>query len=208
MQKMVAGFFEAIGWEFSLEVGLAAFFLVFVVQMGLFYLRERQLAMSLAHVRLWFRQRLSSAIFASDWPYFLRQRKGDLVSGVLLECNNAGSAFQHVLKLLTSVALIVVYSAAGLWMSWEVTVGMLVLGVLLTVVLQGQIRAGEDLGTRKTTVNSRFQNVIGESLDSAKLIKGSSLENLAVGLILDEAEQLADIERNVHIKHAKLRVLW
>ena len=126
---------------------------------------------------------------------------------MFIECDNAGLAFHRLLKLLTGVSLITAYSAVAFWMSWQVTLGMLAVAVLLTVVLRRQIRAGQAVGNRKSLVNSRLQNVLGESVDSAKLVKGASLEGKTVGLILDEAKEMASIEEEVLIKSARLRIL-
>ncbi len=207
IQRLIAGPLEVVGLEFSLQLGLLMFFVVFCLQTGLVFVRERQLAKSLASVKLWFRRRLATAIFNADWSYFLRQKRGDLISGVFIECDNAGLAFHRLLKLLTGVSLITAYSAVAFWMSWQVTLGMLAVAVLLTVVLRRQIRAGQAVGNRKSLVNSRLQNVLGESVDSAKLVKGASLEGKTVGLILDEAKEMASIEEEVLIKSARLRIL-
>jgi ATP-binding cassette subfamily C protein len=203
----VAGVVESLGLEFTFLLGLVMFMTVFVGQMGLYLLREQQLAKNLAEVKLWYRERFFKAIFASDWAFFLGQRKGDLINGAFTECSNAGFAFHRYLSLLTSLVLVGVYATAAMMLSWQFTIGMLVLGVVLTLVLQRQIRAGRDIGAARTAANSRFQTVLGESFDAAKLIKGSSLEDRAVDRLHFEASYLAGLEKAIHLKPAVLRAI-
>jgi ATP-binding cassette subfamily C protein len=207
IQASVTQGLEAVGLEFTLEVGLLAFFVVFLVQLVLFYVREYQLAKNQVHVKLWFRDRMCRAFFASDWAFFLRQQKGNLVSSVVTECEKAGLAFNQYLTLVSNAVLIVVYSSVAMFMSWHFTLGILVVGALLTFVLRGQIRSGRAMGASSTELNARFQSVLGESLDSAKLIKASSLEDKAVDLLREEATSLAELEKSVRVKTALIRLV-
>ena len=207
IQRALSGSLEAVGLELTLVSGLLIFLAVFTAQMGLFFLKELQVARNLTYVKLWLRERSYRNIFAADWWYFLRNKKADLVSAIIIECEKGGNAFYQYLLFWTGIIVISVYSAVALLISWQFTLALFVVGGMLTILFRGRIRKGRDIGTTTAEVNARLQSVLGESFDSAKLIKSSGLEDKALGLMLNEAGQLADLEKTVLVNTARLRAI-
>jgi ATP-binding cassette, subfamily C, bacterial len=207
VQDGLRGMLELVGFDLTLGTGLLVFFLVYVTQMALFYAKEASVARNLTHAKLWFRERAYSAIFSSEWQYFARQRRGDLINAMVIESDKAGNAFYQYLLFLTGVSTTIVYAGAAFLISWQFTLALAGIGAALSLLLKGRISGGRELGTTTAETNSRYQGVLGESFDAAKLIKVRGLERNALGLMFEQASHLARLEKAVLINTARLRAI-
>ena len=196
---------DKIGFQFTLETGLTLFLLIFTIQSMFFYFREASVATNIAYIRLWLRDRLYGAIFDSKWSFFLQEKRGTLVSAILVDCEKAGNAIYEYMLLWTTIATIIVYSSAALIVSWEFTITIFVISLLMFIILNKVIGRGRNIGKTTSEVNAEFQSLLNEHFDSARLIKGSGLVKMTANLMHKNAERLADLERNVLSHNAKIR---
>ncbi len=194
-----------IGVSFTLKSGLTVFFIIFIIQITFYYMRETQIAKNIVYFKIWLRNRLYRAIFFAKWPFFLKQKKGLLINSILIECEKAGHAFYEFMLLCSTVALVFIYSSVAFLISWKFTSMIFLLSILLPVGLRRIIKRGRNIGKTTAEVNGEFQSTLSEHFDSAKLIKGSGLEEMAANLMSQKARLLAELEQDTLKSYAKLR---
>ena len=199
------GFLGFIGVSFDLMSGLITFYVVFLIQILFCYMKEVQVAKNIVYFKLWLRERLYRAIFHAEWPFFFKHKRGFLINSILIDCDKSGIAFHQYLLLCSGFFIVLIYSSVALLISWKFTLLVFVAAITTTLLLKRIITRGSHLGKTTAEANGQFQSVLGEHFDSAKLIKGSGVEETATSLMVESAQMLADLEKSALENVAKLR---
>jgi ATP-binding cassette subfamily C protein len=121
-------------------------------------------------------EKLYKSFFDASWPYFFKNKVGNLVNNITVEADRAASALQFLTKMLSDVFISLFYMAIVLFISWKLTIGGIILGVLASLFLKGLIHRAERYGMATTEINNALQSEVGEKLSSAKIIKASATE--------------------------------
>ncbi len=166
--------------ELSLVVALSLLVVAFVVQ-GIFrlimwHLQSKMLVnyeYSLIH-------RLFDSYLASSWGFFVHSKTGQLVNILSLETHRALIAFQSVCQFLASSLVAIFYIIISLLVSWEITLGGVVLCLVAVVSLKKFPKRAFSYGGDITKTNSEFQSYAVDKLSAAKLLKSSATEKNAV----------------------------
>ena len=196
---------DKIGFQFTLEIALTLFLLIFIIQSVFYYVLETSVATNIAHIRLWLRDRLYVTIFHSKWSFFLQEKKGTLVSAILVDCEKAGNAIHQYMLLWTIIGTVIVYSSAAFIVSLEFTIIMFTMSSLMFIALKRVTGLGRNIGQTTSEANAEFQSLLNEHFDSARLIKGSGLEDMTGNVMHKNAERLGDLERSVLSQNAKIK---
>ena len=191
--------------NFSLEVGLILFSLIFLVQTVFFVLREYSIADTIAFARLKIRGDLYGALLKSEWVYIVKKKRGELVSAVVNDSEKAGNAIYSYLILISSFIISLVYTSTAIIIAPAFTIAMLSTALILFLLLKKTITRGTDFGKTSSESNSQLQVVLNEHFDAMKLIKGTALFDLSEGSVKNAAKRLADVERKVLKHNAKLK---
>jgi ABC-type multidrug transport system fused ATPase/permease subunit len=201
LQSLLAAF----DLEFDLKIGLGLFLVFFVGQSLILYLRDAKVATSISEIRLWLRERLYEAMINAKFEFFYKEKKGNLINAIVVECDKAGNAIYQFMLLWTTLATTLVYLTAAVLISWEITGTLVMLGSLFVLVIKRKAKGGRQIGEITSETNGIFQTLLNEHFDSVKLIKGSALEKFATILMHHGAQKLADLERNVLKYNAKIK---
>ena len=172
-----------LGVRTSLFSVLAFIFLVLVVQ-SVIKLAENVWVARL-HVRFHgdLITKLHRAYFDASWPYFYRATLGDLINPITVEADRAASALQFVARMLSGVFIVLSYVSVALLVSWQLTIGALIVGLLVSTSLRRLTRLAEEYGIATTTANSALQAQVVDKLSAAKMLKASATEEYANRLI-------------------------
>lgn len=203
--SIINNFLSRIDINFSLGVGLILFFLIFLVQMVFFVLREYSIADTIAFVRLKIRRDLYGALLKSEWIYIVKKKRGKLVSAVVNDSEKAGNAIYSFLILISSIIISSVYTSAAMIIAPVFTIVMLSTGLILFLLLKKTITMGTDFGKISSEANSGLQVVLNEHFDAMKLIKGTALFDLSEQAVTNAAEGMAAVERKVLKHNAKIK---
>ena len=203
--SIINNFLSRIDIDFSLGVGLILFFLIFLVQMVFFVLREYSIADTIAFVRLKIRRDLYGALLKSEWIYIVKKKRGELVSAVVNDSEKAGNAVSSFLILISSIFISSVYTSAAMIIAPVFTIVMLSTGLILFLILKKTITMGTDFGKISSEASSGLQVALNEHFDAMKLIKGTALFDLSEQAVTNAAEGLAAVERKVLKYNAKIK---
>jgi len=141
------------------------------------------------YVYLW-QQRLATGIFAANWPYFLRHRSGDLVNAIVTETQRLGGAFYQSGLLLTGIVHGALFLTVAASLSGVTTLVVCCGGSVLFLATRPLVRRAYRVGGGISAENSELQSLAGELISGAKLVKATSTERAAVGLVSGAAGRL------------------
>lgn len=145
------------------------------------------------YIASWQRQMFADFIGAK-WPFLVSQKIGEMLNLIMTESFRVGAAFYSILQLLIAGVVLIIYLAICLFISWKVTLYLLVCGLILLVVVEPIRRATRRYGEEFGGINAEFNSTLNEMLSGAKFIKASAGEARANNLV---AEQVGRVRQNL-----------
>ena len=168
--------FNAVGLAFTLKWILIVVLVLTVVR-GFALLAQTWLG---AHYRARYEAEVKTeayeAIMGAGWPFFLRQRSGELSNALTGESTRAGNALGFLNGSVGAFLNMVVYLALVVAVSWQLTLVTLGAMVILLLVFSLMVKVAGILGERATQANTDLLSEINEGIGSAKIIKSQALE--------------------------------
>ncbi|KQC04388.1 MAG: hypothetical protein APR53_03320 [Methanoculleus sp. SDB] len=197
-----------VGLELNFNNLLLLILVLFLSGQCLIYIKEYiQL-----HLRFTFVSDLKSHIFknivASDMTYFHLQKSGDLINGLLVETERAGSGIYAITKLMSTIFLICVYALMLFYISVEITficIGITILGFYLLNII---LRASKRYGIEIVRNNSQLNEFTVERFNLFKIIKTASTEDLESGRFSDIARRLSYVNAMYGINGKKVEIFF
>lgn len=190
LSTLVDTFVRALGVPLEAWSVLGLIVLVFTVQSVLF-LTQSALSAALQHryTNAWARD-ISSAYLHADWSFFLAHKTGELTNTLIGEVNRLSNLFFVVLQLLAAAIIAGIYIGLAFAVSWQSTLVLVGLGVLLMVAVRGFVRWGHRIGQDVAKNTAELQVLSGEFLGGAKLVKATSTEDRAQDMMFAVLDRL------------------
>lgn len=168
---------ETLGLSESVD-GLALAVIVVFLGQGLVSVAIGWLIADLesSYVDGW-RRELLEAILRTRWAYFVQHRVGQILFELNTETERIGRGFLFAAQIAGTVILLAIYLSLSLWLSWQVTLSIMLLGLIsFLVVTRGFARRAYQTGASYAQNNSRLLGNLNDFLTSAKLIKVTNSE--------------------------------
>jgi ATP-binding cassette, subfamily C, bacterial len=144
-------------------VGLAQILLHAAQQALIIYAGER-MTFSL-------RVALFDAMTRASWPHILSTKAGHLSSRILTEASRLGIIYGNSISACGLVILFAIYAGLAAWLSWPLTLMVLVIGVVSTLALRAIYASSRRFGSFTSAAASYMEHVLSEHLRAAKLIR-------------------------------------
>ena len=170
-------------------------------------LTNRQVGYTVAHVATALRLDLIEALLASRWQYYLRQPVGSLANSVATEAYRAANGFEHSVNVLALAIQVIVHAIVALFISWQATLGPLLIGIVLFIVLHRLVRATRRAGNKQTHLLRHLLSYLSDVLSSVKSLKAMARDNVADAILHDQSIQLEKATRKEVISRAALLAL-
>lgn len=170
-------------------------------------LTNRQVGYTVAHVATALRLDLIEALLASRWQYYLRQPVGSLANSVATEAYRAANGFEHSVNVLALAIQVIVHAIVALFISWQATLGSLLIGIVLFIVLHRLVRATRRAGNKQTHLLRHLLSYLSDVLSSVKSLKAMARDNVADAILHDQSIQLEKATRKEVISRAALLAL-
>ncbi len=205
--KFIVEILHQVGIEPELEAILLVIVGGMFIKGAILLLTNRQVGYTVAHVATALRLNLIEALLASRWQYYLRQPVGALSNSIATEAYRAANGFEHSVNVLALAIEVVVYSLVALFISWEATLGSLVIGTILFVVLHRLVRATRRAGAKQTQLLRHLLTYLSDVLGSVKSLKAMARDNVADAILHEQTQQLEKATRKEVTNRAALLAL-
>ena len=183
-----------LNMDFRLSSLVFMILVITFLRSGLLLLQSWLTAWYVTRYEAELRDRGYRAVMTSGWPFYLRQRGGDLMNLVLEETNRAGGVFGVVNNGVIGLLNLMTYLVFALLISWELTV-VTVIAIGGLVVIYGVLtRLARVLGRRLSEVNNDLFTEANEGLGGAKIFKSEGLESVTVNRFRDVTFRRARVQ--------------
>ncbi|MFB9327792.1 ABC transporter ATP-binding protein [Paenibacillus aurantiacus] len=178
----------------GLPAALAIFAAILIGQAGL----QRRLSILSEQIEQGFirklRQDLYRAMLQADWSFFLKQRRSDFIHYLTGELSRVSYGVYLFLQQSMTLLFTLVQLGLALWLSVELTVGVLCCGVLLALFARRYTRKSRRIGEATTSLMQLYLAGLTDHLGGMKEIKSSGLERQHYGWF---RELCSRMERNM-----------
>lgn len=110
--------------------------------------------------------------FNARWYFFSSGNQGTLLNTFLREITIVGDAFGAMSDYFATIIQSILFLVVPLYISWQVTLSMGIIILILTMPFLLLGKVGNRLGNLTTSTANKITKVIQESLSSAKIILG------------------------------------
>lgn len=197
-----------LGLPMSATVTVCAVVGAFVLQASLFLLHSRLTAtMQHRYTYLW-RTRAFEAILKAKWRFFVDRKAGELVSLLTLETDRMCAAFSHCAQVLVMGLFVAIYLCAALLVSWQATLGLVLVGICLTTLARPLQRRALATGHQLTAGQGFLHTLAGEFLGGAKMLKATAMEQRAAGEFSSAAAELDRMGRSYSFDPSLVRAMF
>lgn len=192
----ILGWMERIGLPISVISVMGVFLVVLIAKNGI--TAGTKFILTRVHFRL-IRQMvvdLFNSFLNARWHFFVSREYGVLGNTLVRHTEKAGLYFEALAELLSAGLRLFFYSCAACFISWELTLVVVLLGGVCLIPFYAIGKSVRLIGTKHTAASNSFQGTIIETLSAAKLILGYGNQhkslaklNLSLGPFISTAVQ-------------------
>lgn len=116
------------------------------------------------------------AILQSNWDFFIKKRKSDLINLLTTELGRVSGGLAVFLHLLTYLIFTFIQIGLALWLSVKLTIFVLISGFGLAVLNKRFVKKAKALGKLTSELSQSYLASITDQLNGIKEIKSNTLE--------------------------------
>lgn len=166
--------------ELPQELLLAAVLALFIgINVGQGLLQRQQTNQGFALLQSFvtkLRMDIYQALLQSNWAFFLGKRKSDFNHILSSELSRVNQGVQLSLRLVTTGIFTLVQIGLAFYLSYQLTLLILICGGLLSLFSRKYTRGARSLGTRLTELSQSYVAGITDHFNGIKEIKSNRLE--------------------------------
>jgi ATP-binding cassette subfamily C protein len=206
-ERLIGELFGWAGIEATLPNLLAFGIALILLKAAVVLLANRQVGYAVAQVATDLRLDLVRAVVASRWRYYLSKSVGSLANAMATEAQRASEGYLHAAIMATQIITAAVYTVVALLISWQVTVGALVLSALVLGGLSLLVRTAGRAGRKQTGLLKTMLSVMTDQLAAIKPLKAMAREDQFDTLLSDQTEELNSALRKQVISKEAMKAL-
>ncbi len=206
-ERLIGDMFAWAGIEATLPNLLAFGIALILLKAAVVLLANRQVGYAVAQVATDLRLDLVRAVAASRWRYYLSKSVGSLANAMATEAQRASEGYLHAAVMATQIITAGVYAIVALLISWQVTLGALVLSAILLGGLNLLVRTAGRAGRRQTGLLKTMLSVMTDQLAAIKPLKAMAREDRFDALLSDQTEELNSALRKQVISKEAMKAL-
>lgn len=172
----VFGFLQNI----SGSVGLPLILGIYVLIVILHNLVDKQIKVRNAIIQNGFLRHMRietyGAVIYSNWDFFIKKRKSDLINLLLTEVTRTSGGTSAFLQFMASLIFTFIQIALAFWLSAKITIFVLLSGVFIVFLNRKFLKKSLALGKRNYELGRTYLAGITDQINGIKDIKSNTLE--------------------------------
>ncbi|GAB4174251.1 MAG: ABC transporter ATP-binding protein [Wenzhouxiangellaceae bacterium] len=202
-EQMVHGVFGWFGITPNLYWLLAIGIALILAKAVVVLIANKQVGYAVAQVATDLRLDLLKAVARSHWRYYLAKPVGSLTNAVATEAQRASEGFLQGALMAAQMLTALVYLGLAMMISWQVTLGSMVLAVLILLGLNTLVRKAGRAGRRQTGLLRDLLSVMTDQLAAIKPLKAMGREDRFDTLVTAQTASLNEsLRKQVVAKEA------
>jgi ABC-type multidrug transport system fused ATPase/permease subunit len=173
----LSNLFQGLPETVSLIIILSSYILLIIGQ-GLFQRHQIILNVKIQQsYSLFLKENTYKSLLQANWGFFLKNRKSDLINIMTTEIGRVSGGIQMFLQFLSALVFSCIQLILAFWLSPQLTISILLFGILLIFLSRKFINKSSDLGNETVELSKTFLAGITDHLNGIKEIKSNNLEN-------------------------------
>ncbi len=195
LSGMVTSALGLFGLPVRLEILLSIFVAGIVLKNGLTLLAMRHVGHAAAGFAADMRISLIKSLMEARWGYFTSQSTGSLANSMSSEALKASATYTSMCKMFAEAVQATVYAVIALWVSWYITLGALIFGVVIFASLSYFIRLMRRMSYIQTSALKSLISRLTDGIISFKVLKAMGREDSLGPFIKQEAKDIQSAQR-------------
>ena len=202
--KFVVQLLNEVGLAPTIGTMLLIILLGLVIKNAMLLLANRQIGYTVAYIATELRLEYLEAILASSWQFYLRQPVGSIANSIATEAKRAANGFEQAAAVLSLAIQVIVYITIAMFVSWQVALISLVVGVIFISAMYQIIRVTSKAGSKQTVLLKSLLSYLADVLGSVKALKAMARDKDADFVLRSQTKQLEKVARREVISKAGL----
>ena len=170
--------FDLIGLPFRLDALLIFIVVTTVLKSLLQLMTMRFVGYSVAEVTTRIRSHLIGKMLKTRWQYFVSQPVGRFTNAAAGQASQTGKAYRIVATLVACIIETAVMIAVLVFISWEMALGAVVFGALITLPMWFLIKWAKRAGRKQTRRKRELVILLTEALGNFKPVRMMGREDI------------------------------
>ena len=154
---------------------------------------NRQIGYTVAYIATALRLEYLEAILASSWQFYLRQPVGSIANSIATEAKRAANGFEQAAAVLSLAIQVAVYITIAMFVSWQVALISLVVGIIFISAMIQIIRFTRKAGSKQTVLLKSLLTYLADVLGSVKALKAMARDKDADFVLRSQTKQLEKV---------------
>ena len=194
---------------FNLSPSLLLIMVIFIVVVSVRELLTLLQSVLHANIQQSMTMKLRLDLFAAvtylDWLYFCRSKPAIFMQALITDISRISIGTQSLITLLTTSILTISYLVIALAISWEMTVIVILCGLISAVLLRQSFRKAGQLGLRQTEMNNALFTMLSEHFNALRLTKAHAAQQQSVNLFNKQTDGMKRLFINSLFNQAQIR---
>ncbi|MFC4351814.1 peptidase domain-containing ABC transporter [Fodinicurvata halophila] len=167
-------------------------------------LAMRYVGYTVADISTYMRRRLLTHLLNARWAYLSRQSLGRMAQTVNGMSVRAGQAFKLSATMLSNGLEATVYIVVGFFVSWQLSLVAMAIGLLITVSLSRFVKQARKAGKKDAGQTNELSSLLSDAFLGIKSLKAMERQADYVGLITSNISRMRKTMRQKVISKEKL----
>ena len=202
--KFVVQLLNEVGLTPTIGTMLLIILFGLVLKNAMLLVANRQIGYTVAYIATALRLEYLEAILASSWQFYLRQPVGSIANSIATEAKRAANGFEQAAAVLSLAIQVAVYITIAMFVSWQVALISLVVGIIFISAMYQIIRVTRKAGSKQTVLLKSLLTYLADVLGSVKALKAMARDKDADFVLRSQTKQLEKVARREVISKAGL----
>jgi ATP-binding cassette subfamily C protein len=202
--KFVVQLLNEVGLTPTIGTMLLIILLGLVLKNAMLLVANRQIGYTVAYIATALRLEYLEAILASSWQFYLRQPVGSIANSIATEAKRAANGFEQAAAVLSLAIQVAVYITIAMFVSWQVALISLIVGIIFISAMYQIIRVTRKAGSKQTVLLKSLLTYLADVLGSVKALKAMARDKDADFVLRSQTKQLEKVARREVISKAGL----
>ncbi|WP_409290505.1 ABC transporter ATP-binding protein [Peribacillus sp. SCS-37] len=147
----------------------------------------------------------------ANWGFYLRKRKSDIINSMTTEISRVSAGTTLFLQMLSSLLFTMVQIGAALWLSYQLTIFVVLFGASIIFVSRKFLRRSHSYGSESVKLSQTYLAGVTDHFNGIKEIKSNGLEkshiNWINGINQKTEENIMNIMKISTVSQALFKIL-
>jgi ATP-binding cassette subfamily C protein len=150
---------------------------------------------TLANIETTFRKRLISAMTKVRWQFYVHQPSGSLANALVQEVDQGANLYLYSARFFADLITVLFYGLLAAFVSWQVSVGALLVGVLSLTLLHGLVSLTHHANTIRATLLRKGGGQLVDYVNNFKTIRAMAGEGRFKSELYEQIDGLRKAKR-------------